>query len=362
MTSPLQGLRVLDIASLYAAPLAATMLADFGADVVKVEPPEGDGFRGTKMWPVVARGKRSVVLDLRSPEGCDQLKRLVARADVLVENIPAKVLAKRGIGWPELSIVNPSLIMLSLSCYGRTGPYADRPGSGTIGEAFGGLTNIIGFADGPPMLPGVALGDGVGAMSAVIGVMMALRGRELTGRGQQVDASLYEPILQVVGQAMQGWSPGQAPQRSGSRLPGNPIRNVYATSDRRFVVISVSTDRHLNELLELAGGDPAIEPDARLAAWVARGAQAEVVETLSRRRLPVAPVNDVDALLADPHIAARASLIRADDPELGPMVLAAPTPRLTETPAQVRSLGPMLDEHHREVFAEWIGAAVGQPT
>jgi crotonobetainyl-CoA:carnitine CoA-transferase CaiB-like acyl-CoA transferase len=184
----LGDLRVIDMASLYAAPLAATIMADFGADVVKVEPPEGDGFRGSKMWPLVARGKRCVALDLRSEEGCAALKDLVARADVVVENYPPGVLDRRGIGWQALSAINPRMVMLSISCFGAAGPYAGRPGSGTIGEGFAGLTHLTGAADGPPTLPTVALGDAVGAMSAVIGVLAALRtplsaGRPGTRRG-----------------------------------------------------------------------------------------------------------------------------------------------------------------------------------
>lgn len=357
MTSPaaLAGLRVLDIASLYAAPLAATMLADFGAEVVKIESPTGDGFRKTKMWPVVARGKRSVVLDLRSPEGCSAFKKLVATADVVVENYPAKVLQARGIGWNELSAINPALIMVSVSCFGRTGPYAERPGSGSIGEGFAGLTSITGQSDGPPMLPGVALGDAVGAMNAVIGVMMALYARDRNGGiGQQVDVSLYEPVLQVMGQAMHRWSPGQSPARSGSRLPGGGLRNVYATADGGHVVISASTERHERELIQLTAGDVAsTDPDAQVAAWISTRMLADVVDELVKRRLPVTPVNNIDALLLDPHILARGSLVRRTDAELGDVVLVAPTPKLTATPGRIRSLGPELGTDTDSVLGEW---------
>jgi len=357
MTSPLAlaGLRVLDIASLYAAPLAATMLADFGAEVVKVEPPAGDSFRRTKMWPVVARGKRSIVLDLRSPEGCSAFKKLVATADVVVENYPAKVLEARGIGWNELSTINPALIMLSVSCFGRTGPYADRPGSGSIGEGFAGLTYVSGQADGPPTLPGVALGDAVGAMNAVIGVMTALYARDRNGGiGQQVDVSLYEPILQIMGQAMHRWSPGNSPTRNGSKMPGGGLRNVYATRDGKYVVISASTERHERELIELTAGDVAdSDPDAQVAAWISSRMLADVVDELVKRRLPVTPVNDIDAQLADPHMVARGSLVRETDSQLGDLVLAAPTPKLSATPGRIRSLGPELGIDTDAVLREW---------
>jgi crotonobetainyl-CoA:carnitine CoA-transferase CaiB-like acyl-CoA transferase len=361
---PLAGLRVLDIASLYAAPLAATMLADFGADVVKVEPPAGDGFRGTKMWPVVARGKRSVVLDLRSPGGCAALKALVAKADVIVENFPAKVLAARGIGWAELAAVNPGLVMLSVSCFGQTGPYAGRPGSGTIGESFAGLTDMTGEAGGPPLLPGVALGDAVGAMNAVIGAMTALYARDRQGgMGQQVDVSLYEPVLQVMGQAMHLWSPGSAPTRNGSRLPGGGLRNVYATCDGEYVAISASTERHERELVQVTGNGANIvdtDTDTQLAAWVSTHTLAEVVDVLTRRAVPVTPVNDIDALLLDPHVLARASLARVSDPDLGDLVLVAPTPRLGRTPGLIRSLGPKLGADTNSVFLEWTGRSCSE--
>ena len=357
MTSPmaLAGLRVLDIASLYAAPLAATMLADFGAEVVKVEPPAGDGFRGTKMWPIVARGKRSIVLDLRSTEGCSVFKKLVATSDVVVENFPAKVLEARGIGWSELSTINPALIMLSVSCFGRTGPYADRPGSGSIGEGFAGLTYVSGQADGPPTLPGVALGDAVGAMNAVIGVMTALYARDRNGGiGQQVDVSLYEPILQIMGQAMHRWSPGNSPTRNGSKMPGGGLRNVYATRDGKYVVISASTERHERELIELTACDAAdSDPDAQVAAWISNRMLADVVDELVKRRLPVTPINDIDAQLADPHIVARGSLVRETDSQLGDLVLAAPTPKLSATPGRIRSLGPELGMDTDAVLREW---------
>jgi len=311
---------------------------------VKVEPPTGDGFRNTKMWPVVARGKRSIVLDLRSPAGCSAFKKLVATADVVVENYPAKVLQARGIGWNELSAINPALIMVSVSCFGRTGPYAERPGSGSIGEGFAGLTSLTGQSDGPPTLPGVALGDAVGAMNAVIGVMTALYARDRNGGiGQQVDVSLYEPVLQIMGQAMHRWSPGQSPARNGSRLPGGGLRNVYATADGGHVVISASTERHERELIQLTAGDAAsTDPDAQVAAWISTRMLADVVDELVKRRLPVTPVNNIDALLLDPHILARGSLVRQTDAELGDLVLVAPTPKLSATPGRIRSLGPEL--------------------
>ncbi|WP_336971875.1 CoA transferase [Sphingobium aromaticiconvertens] len=346
----LAGLKVIDMASLYAAPLAATIMADFGADVLKIEPPEGDQFRGSKMWPLIARGKRCLALDLRSPDGIEALKALIAQADVVVENYPAGVLVKRGIGWDVLSAINSRLVMLSVSCFGATGPYSDRPGSGTIGEGFGGLTWLMGEEDGPPMLPSVALGDAVGAMSAVIGTLTALYWRERSGCGQKIDASLFEPILQIVAHAAQRWTPGHAPERCGSRLPG-VLRNVYRTADMRFVAISASTVRHQADLVALVEGEG--DEDARVADWVAGISQADVVATLVTRRIPVTPVNSMDALLADPHVRERGSLIHVESDALGDLALAAPTPRLSATPGRMGDVNPVLGRDLAEMLALW---------
>jgi len=347
----LAGLRVIDMASLYAAPLAATIMADFGADVVKVEPPEGDLFRDSKMWPIVARGKECLALDLRSAEGIAAFKRLVAGADVIVENYPAAVLEKRGLGWDTLSAINPRLIMLSVSCFGGTGPYSERPGSGTIGEGFGGLTWLMGEGDGPPMLPSVALGDAVGAMSAVIGVLSALYWRERSGIGQRIDASLYEPILQIVAHAAQRWTPGASPERCGSKLPG-VLRNVYATADGRFVAISASTARHRADLVALAGMGEG-DDDAPVARWIAGQDQAGLIATLVARRIPVAPVNSLDELLADPHVRSRGSLVHVESPDLGDLALAAPSPILSATPGRIGEVNPPLGRDADALIARW---------
>jgi formyl-CoA transferase len=291
---------------------------------------------------------------LRSEEGIDRLKALAAQADVLVENYPAAVLERRGIGWEVLSAVNPRLVMLSVSCFGATGPYQGRPGSGTIGEGFGGLTFLTGTEDGPPMLPSVALGDAVGAMSAVIGTLSALYWRDRSGRGQQVDASLYEPILQIVAHAAQRWEPGRSPERCGSRLPG-VLRNVYRTSDERYVAISASTARHAADLLALAGGQ-GDDQDACVAAWIATVPQAALVEQLVARRIPVTPVNSLDDMLADPHMRARGSLIHVADEALGDLALAAPAPRLSETPGRIGDVNPPLGTDADAALERWAGS------
>lgn len=362
MTGALAGLRVLDIASLYAAPYAATLLADFGADVVKIEPPGGDGFRGTRMWPAVARGKRSLVLDLRNKIGQDALRSMIAHADVLVENLPKRTMEQRGLDWATLSAINPRLIMLSLSCFGQTGPYADRPGSGTIAEAFSGLTHLTGHEDGPPLLPSVALGDAIGAMNAVIGVMMAIYWRDHGGTGQQVDASLYEPVLAAITQAFQFWESGTSrPARRGSRIAvGDGLRNVYLTQDEHYVAISASTARHAAALVELSGGVGDGDTDSAVARWITTQPLEALITTLVNARIPVAPVNSIDALIHDPQIIARGSIVRTHDPDLGPLITTAPAPKLCATPGLVRDFGIALGEGGVNVLAEWSSMSVTQ--
>lgn len=360
---PLAGLKVLDLASLYAAPLAATILADFGAEVVKIEPLAGDGFRGTRMWPIVGRNKKSVALDLREPEGCEILRKMIPEVDVIVENYPPSVLAKRKIGWPELSALNPRMVMLSLSCFGQTGPYTERPGSGTIGEGFGGLTHLTGAGDGAPVLPSVALGDAIGAMNAVIGVMTALYWRDHGGTGQKIDATLYEPVLHAVAQAMQFWRPGDSPSRNGSRMPaGDGIRNVYNCRDGGYVVISASTARHTSDLLALAGApQDCADTDRAIAAFVRRHDLKALVELLVHARIRISPINTLDSLIADSHIQARGSLYECEDPELGPIVIAAPSPRLMATPGSIRTIGSKLGADTASVIGAWAkidGAAL----
>ncbi|GAB3523220.1 CaiB/BaiF CoA transferase family protein [Phytohabitans suffuscus] len=243
---PLQGIRVLELASLYAAPLAGTILADFGADVIKIEPPEGDLFRGTGMWTVVARGKRSVVLDVREPSGQSAVRELAREVDVLLHNVPPRVLEKWGLGNDQLRAVNPDLVVVSVTCFGVDGPNNERPGSGTLAEAFGGLTHLTGEADGPPVLPSVALGDAIAALSTVVGTLLAIRARERgLARGQLIDLAMYEPVLQAVSQAVAAHTPGMPPpRRTGSKL-ANPVavRNVFRTADQNWVAVSCSTAR-----------------------------------------------------------------------------------------------------------------------
>src|SRR5262249_30220759 len=261
----LDGLRVLDISTLFAAPQIAATLGDLGADVVKVEPPHGDPLRAigaqrdghSLMWALVARNKRSITLDLDTDGGRDLLHRLVERADVLVENFPSSTLERWRCTYDDLAARNRRLVMVSVSCYGATGPYRDRPGAGTLAEAFGGLTHMIGEADGPPMLPSVALGDTVTAMAGVIGALAACYHRDIgDGRGRRADVSRHDPVLQLRGGTIAAYDPtGEPPRRTGSRVPGGAPRNVYRTRDGEWVAVSGTTDAQVARLLPLLGRD-----------------------------------------------------------------------------------------------------------
>ncbi len=376
----LDGLRVLDISTLFAAPQIAAVLGDLGADVVKVEPPQGDPLRAmgaqregrSLMWALAARNKRAITLDFDNEAGRDLLHRLVERADVLVENFPRSTLERWRCTYDELAARNRRLVMVSVSCYGATGPYANRPGAGTLAEAFGGLTNMIGEADGPPMLPSVALGDTVTAMSGVIGALAACYHRDAGGgSGQHVDVSMYEPILQLLAGTIVAYDrAGETPRRTGSRVPGGVPRNVYRSRDDHWVVVSGTTDAQVTRLLPLIGRDTpedrarfgrsaarlaaADELDRLVAEWIAARDRDDVLEALLGARIPAAPVNDLPAILDDPHVSSRTSLAQVEDDELGSLTMPSPTPRLSATPARIRATGPRLGAHNDDVLRDWL--------
>lgn len=378
--SALDGLRVLDLASLFPAPLLAAMTGDMGADVVKVEPPGGDPLRGLGVkqdgksltWVAVGRNKRSVTLNLADARSRPLLTRLIESADVLIENFPRDAVERFGLGYEQLKKINPRLIVATVSCYGVTGPYRDDAGNGTLAEAYAGLTHMTGEADGPPMLASVALGDALAAMSGLNGVLAALYKRDTgngkgSGEGQHVDVTIYEPVLQLLmNSVLRYGATGVAERRFGSRLPGSAPRNVYRTRDDRYVVISALTDRAVKRLLECmniatpdnlqrfgtaaarAANEDAMDQAA--ADWVGAQDRSRVIELLAAARIPVSPVNDMADVFADPHIRARGNLTEVIDPDLGAVRMLAPSPRLSATPSRVRSTGPALGQHNAEVY------------
>jgi formyl-CoA transferase len=381
MAGALDGLRVLDIATLYSAPLLAAMLGDLGADVIKIEPPAGDGLRhlgvqsgGRSLtWAAVGRNKRSVALDLRETRGQELFHGLVERADVVVENLPERTLGRWRCRYDDLAAIKPDLIVVSVSCYGKSGPYADRAGNGSLAEAFGGLTNMTGEADGPPLLTSLPIGDVLAAIAGTVGALAACYARDAKGAGgQRVDVSMYEPVLQFLSNGvMQYVRTGEEARRAGSRIRGAVPRNTYRTRDGCWIALSAVTDRMVERLLGAMGRDPAAEAhrygttalrqqhedelDADVAAWVASVDRDAALEELVAAQIPAGPVNSVADVVADPHVRARGSVVETRDPELGPLTLVGPLARLEGTPAEIRSTGPPLDAHTDEVLSSELG-------
>lgn len=382
-STALAGLRVLDLTNLLAAPQIAATLADFGADVVKIEPPKGDPLRrigvqrggASPQWALVSRNKRAITLDLDRAEGRRVFGELVDRADVLIENLPAKLLARWGCQPEALHARNPRLVVVSVSCYGRTGPYAERAGAGTLAEAFAGFAHLNGEADGPPMVPSLPLGDTLSGFSGVIGTLMALYARDRaqggSGLGQHVDVSMVEPILQLLALPLAGWDGrGPGPKRMGSRVAGGVPRNLYRAADGSFLALSGTTDAQVGRILELIGCDDergrarfgtssarlaaADELDGLVARFIAARPRDAALEAFHAIRIPVAPVNDLAALLDDPHLRERAAVTTLEDPAIGEVKLVTPAPRLSATPGRHRHTGPALGEHTREVLGDWL--------
>ncbi len=353
LPGPLAGLRVLDASTLYAAPLLGALLADHGADVVLLEPPGGHAFRSSAFWPLTARGKRSLVLDPDARAGGPVLTALVAAADVVVVNEPAQRLAGRGLDPAALLAANPALVVAHVSGYGADGPYADRPGNGTLAEAFAGLTHVTGDPAGPPVLPSALLGDSVMAWAGAFGVLAALH----AGGGRVLDVNPVDAVLHVSGTVLTGVAEGRpAPGRLGSRLAGATLRGVFATADGRWIATSVSTERQRRALAGLAGAPDASGPalEGAVRAWVGRSDRDDVLREAAAARLPVAAVNDADDLARDPHLRARGALRTLRAPDGRQVTVPAPAPRTVGSPPD-RGTGrlPGPGEHTAEVLAEW---------
>ena len=366
------GVRVLDLATFIAAPYAATVMAEFGADVVKVElPGSGDPTRKfgsvtesgeTLPWLSESRNKRSIALDLRTAEGAGILKRLVAVADVVCENFQPGTLEGWGLGWEALRAINPRLVMLRVSGYGQTGPYRARPGFGRIANAFGGISFLAGAPDGPPVTPGSAtLADYMSGLYGVLGVLLALRARESTGAGQVVDIGLYEGVWRILDELAPAYERfGRVRQRMGAETVNAVPHSHYPTRDGRWVAIACTNDKIFARLCEVMGQPELAGPD-RFASIAQREAGRAAVNALvgawtqAHDRDTVLPVYAVDEIFADPHYAARGNILRVPDPRLErPLAIPAPVPRLTETPARVKWLGPPLDADRAAILREWL--------
>ncbi|MGW1377612.1 CaiB/BaiF CoA transferase family protein [Streptomyces sp. NPDC002446] len=362
---PLAGLRVLDLATLFAGPLAATLLGDFGAEVIKVEHPRRpDPARGHGpakdgiglWWKLLGRNKKTITLDLSHPGGRQVLLRLAAGADVVVENFRPGTLEKWGLGWDELSAVNPRLVLARITGFGQFGPYAHRPGFGTLAEAMSGFAAITGEPDGPPTLPPFGLADAIAALTASYAVLTALRGRDATGRGQVVDLALIEPMLTVLGpQPLWYDQLGHVQPRTGNRSANAAPRNTYRTADGSWVAVSASAESVAERVMRLVGRPEVIdepwfatgagrarhadELDAAVGGWIARHDRAEVLAAFEKAEAAIAPVNDIRDVLADPQYQALGSITEVPDDELGPLRMQNVLFRLSETPGALHWAG-----------------------
>lgn len=373
---PLSGLKVIELGQLIAGPFAAKILAEFGAEVIKVEPPSGDPLRqwryvhdGTSVWWAAhARNKRSITLDLRQPEGQDVVRRLVADADIVIENFRPGAMEKWGLGFEALHAINPKLIMLRVSGYGQTGPYRDRPGFGVIGEAMGGLRYLSGEPGRPPVRVGVSIGDTLSGLHGVIGVLMALRHREQqNGLGQEVDVALYESVFNMMESLLPEYSKfGAVRQPSGASMPGIAPTNAYPCQDGKYALIAGNGDSIYKRLMTLIdredlATDPALADNPGRAAQADRIDQAisdwtmsrtldEVLSAMTEAGVPVGKSYDAADIAADPHYQARDMILETTLPDGSVVKVPGIVPKLSRTPGQVDRLAPQLGEHTDEIL------------
>jgi crotonobetainyl-CoA:carnitine CoA-transferase CaiB-like acyl-CoA transferase len=388
MSGPLTGIRVLDLGTRIGAPFAATLLADLGADVIKVElPGRGDFMRTigpfvgdySLFWAVEGRNKRSVTCDLRTPAGQALVKRLVALADVVVENFQPRTLERWGLGYEDLAAVNPGIILTRVSVYGQTGPYRDRPGLDRNGIALGGLLYITGYPDRPPVRPGVIVSDYLTGVFNAFAIVSALyerdrRARE-TGappRGQWVELSLYESVLRIMEHTLAAYDRlGLVREREGNRLANSAPLDNWETKDGKFVCIIAAGDGLFPRLCRAMGREDLLadrrfatmalraehgdEINAIVAAWCRERTSREIQDVLEAHEVPFGVACSVADIFSDPHVATRGDIVRVDDPTIGPVRMQGVYPRFSRTPGAIRSGAPRLGEHNREVYGGLLG-------
>lgn len=379
MSGPLAGIKVIEIGTLIAAPFAARMMAEFGAEVIKIEAPvDGDPIRkwrklheGTSLWWYLqSRNKKSVSINLKSAEGIAIVKQLAAGADVLIENLKPGALEKLGLGWDELHALNPRLTMVRISGYGQTGPYKDRPGFGAIGEAMGGIRYTTGEADGVPARAGVSLGDSLASLHAVMGALMSvLRVKTGQGAGQVVDVSLVESVFNLMESLVPEYDLlGHVRERSGGALPGIAPSNTYPTRDGAYVVIAGNSNPIFKRLMNVIGRpdlaqDPAFAQndgraaqsallDAAIAGWTSANSIESVLAALEETGVPAGRIYSAADIVADPHYQARGMILNAELPGGARVKMPGIVPKLSDTPGEVRWQGPALGQHTAGVLAE----------
>lgn len=376
---PLRGIRVVEMGQLIAGPFCGQLLGDLGADVIKIEEPtngdpmrqwgqaqvEGDSF----WWSVLGRNKRSVTLNLRDPEGQALAKELIRSADIVLENFRPGAMEKWGMGYPSLVEINPGLIMVRVSGFGQTGPYASRPGYGSIGEAMGGLRYVVGSPDAPPSRVGISIGDTLAGMFAAMGALAAINERHHSGRGQVVDSSIYESVLGVMEALVPDWALGGVQrERTGAILPKIAPSNVYPTRDGKWIIIAANQDTVFKRLCA-AMGNSQLADDPRYATHGPRGERQEqldelvgrfssqydaeeLIELLNEFSVPVGKIFRVADMLADPQFQARESIVDVANDDHGAVQMQNAFPRMSRTDTAIRWSGPPLGHHTEEVLAE----------
>lgn len=382
---PLEGVRVLDLATFLAAPFCSTIMGEFGAEVIKVEQPGvGDPLRkfgtpnksgDTLVFLSEARNKKSISLDLRKPEGAELLKKLVAKSDVVVENFRTGTLEKWGLGYEVLSGINPGLVMLRVTGYGQTGPKAREPGFARIAHAFSGLSYLAGEPDGPPLMPGsTSLADYLAGTYGALGVLLALRHRDRTGEGQYIDIGLFEPIFRYLDEIAPAYADsGYVRERMGADTVNVVPHSHYPTRDGKHVAIACTSDKMFARLADVMEKPELAEPErygaiaARLenraevnrivAEWTGGMTQAALLKKLREGEVPSGPIYNIAEIFADPQFAARGLLQKIQDERAGEVTVPAALPKLSRTPGSIRHLGPALAAHNREIFGDLLGVA-----
>lgn len=379
---PLTDLRVVEMGQLLAGPFCGQLLADFGAEVIKLESPGvGDPMRqwgrekahGKSLWwPVVARGKKSVTCNLRSPEGQELARQIIAEADVVVENFRPGTLERWGLGVEELHKINPGLIVARVSGYGQSGPYSARAGFGSIGEAMGGIRYVTGDPTNAPSRAGISLGDSLAAVFATIGVLAALHHREKTGVGQVVDSAIYEAVLAMMESLLPEWAiGGYQRERTGSVLPNIAPSNVYPTKEDSMILVAANQDSVFGRLATAMDrpdliDDPRYrdhasrgvhmeELDELIASWTAERGTDELLEALHEAGVPAGRIYTARDMFADPHFAARDAIVKLAHPDFGDFPMHGVFPKLSETPGAVRHTGPELGQHNADIYGVLLG-------
>jgi crotonobetainyl-CoA:carnitine CoA-transferase CaiB-like acyl-CoA transferase len=378
---PLEEIRVLEMGSLIAGPFAGRLMADFGAEVIKVEPPvKGDPLRKWRLmhedtslwWYVQSRNKKCITLDLNHAEGQEIIRKLVNEVDIIIENFKPGTMEKWGLGYEDLKKINPRIIMVRVSGYGQDGPYRDKPGFGSVGEAMGGIRYLTGYPDRPPTRVGISLGDSVTALYVVIGALMAIFHRNNKGEGQYIDVALYESIFSLLESAVPEFDKfNSIRERTGSTLPGISPSNTYLCKDNKYVVIGANGDAIFKRFMQAIGKEE-LKDEERFASndgrvthmeyldqiigeWTKQKTLKEALEVLDQYNVPAGAIYNIEDMFHDPHFIARQMITDLEIEGLGKLKIPGIVPKLSETPGKINWAGPKLGEHTKEILKEKLG-------